>query len=310
MKHLERALTGGNQFWKYILIFLISFFGGGAIGSLPLIIIIAMKAMNRGDISIISNLGDVSNLGALGISPNLTFFLMLLPFLVSIAILLVLIKLLHNRSYKEVINGTQKVRWNRFFFGFASWGALMAFYYVADYVINPSNFVLQFDLYSFIPLVAISLLMLPVQTSFEELAMRGYLAQGIGALTKSRWLALLIPSVFFGLLHYGNPEVKEYGFLIMMPQYILIGLVFGFVSILDDGIELAMGAHAVNNIFLSLFITHSSSALQTAAVFCQQEINPYKELIALVLMSVIFIGFLYKKYGWNFSVLNKKIEKE
>lgn len=215
----------------------------------------------------------------------------------------------HNRSYKELINGTNKIRWKRFFAGAMFWILLMLIIYIVEYIIDPANFVLQFDLFSFIPLIFISLLLIPLQTSFEELAFRGYLAQGIGAWTKNRWMVWIIPSVLFGLLHYDNPEVKEFGFWLMMPQYIFFGMIFGLISILDDGIELAMGVHAANNVFLSLFITHSSSAFQTAAVFSIQKINPYLELLLLVLSGIILIAFFYKKYNWNFSVINKKVER-
>ena len=35
----------------------------------------------------------------------------------------------------------------------------------------------------------------------------------------------------------------------MMPQYIFMGFIFGLISVFDDGIECAMGAHTANNIF-------------------------------------------------------------
>ena len=51
-----------------------------------------------------------------------------------------------------------------------------------------------------------------------------------------------------------------------MPDYFIIGLTLGLMSLLDDGIETAMGVHAANNIFDSLFITSKNSALQTPAL--------------------------------------------
>lgn len=94
----------------------------------------------------------------------------------------------------------------------------------------------------------------------------------------------------------------------MMPQYISFGLIFGLISVLDDGIELAMGIHFANNAFLSLFVTHSSAAFQTTAVFEAQKVDPYWGFLTLLLSGIILIAFLYRKYNWSFSVLNKKIE--
>lgn len=306
MNHLECAYEKASAFWKYVVVLIVSFVAASLIGSIPLSIVVILKTVGDGGMTEF----DVNNLSSLGISPNLLMLLMMLPLALGLFILIGFIALFHRRSYKQVINGTNKVRWSRFFVGAACWTVLMLIIYIVEYFLDPANFVLQFNLASFIPLLLITLLIIPLQTSFEELAFRGYLAQGIGMLTKNRWLVVLIPSILFGLLHYDNPEVKEYGFWLMMPQYISFGLIFGLISILDDGIELAMGVHFANNAFLSLFITHSSAAFQTTAVFEVQKINPYMEFLFLTLSGIVLIAFLYKKYNWSFSVLTKKIVKE
>ena len=307
MKHLECALGEGNQFWKYIIVLFVSFFGASIIGSIPLVVVIFAKMMGSGG-SPDANI-DMYNLEAYGISSNLGLFLMLLPLVLGLFVIVFFVKVMHKRSYQEIINGTYKIRWKRIGAGAAFWTVLSAILLVIQYLINPSNFTFQLDLSSFIPLIFISLIFIPMQTSFEEIAFRGYFAQGVGALTKNRWWVLIIPSVVFGLLHIANPEVKEYGILIMLPQYILMGAIFGIISILDDGIELALGVHAANNVFLSLFVTHSSSALQTAAVFNVKEVDPVGGLIEITVTGILLIAFFYKKYGWSFSTLNKKIQK-
>ncbi|MBK5720253.1 CPBP family intramembrane metalloprotease [Dysgonomonas sp. Marseille-P4677] len=311
MKHLEKALTPGNQFWKYIVVLIISFFLASLVGSIPLYIVLIYKLIQSGGNLIeLANFSDISAFSSIGISSNVVLFLIMLPLVLGVFILFLFVKLFHHRTWQEIINGTKNVRWRRVFVGAGMWAAILAVSLIIDYIIDPSNFVCQFDIISFIPLVFISLLMIPLQSSFEELAMRGYFAQGIGALTKNRWMVMIIPSVIFGLLHVANPEVKEFGFWIMMPQYILMGMMFGLISILDDGIELAIGIHAANNVFISLFTTHAASTFQTDAVFSIQEMNPYKELISLVIFGLILILFLYKKYNWSFSTLNKKVEIE
>lgn len=178
---------------------------------------------------------------------------------------------------------------------------------VIDYSLNPDNFKLQFELSSFLPLFFITVLIMPIQTSCEELAFRGYFAQGLAGAIGNRWLALIIPSVCFSLSHSLNPEVSAHGFGLMMSQYILIGLLFGLISILDDGIELALGMHAANNMFLSLFVTNPDSVLQTPAVFQQQTVYPSKELIVLIITFLIAFGILYKKFKWNLSIMNEKV---
>lgn len=306
MKHLEYALGKDNQFWKYLIALFISLLASNFIGIMPYVIVAIIIGMSNG-LKVDAILMNMMDAKYIGMSSNLSLFLMLITFVVALATLVLFMKLLHHQSLQEVINGTKKIRWNRIFWGAGVWLIMILISFVISYILNPDNFILQFDITTFIPLFFITVLMIPIQTTYEEVAFRGYLAQGIGRLTKSRWMVWLIPSILFGLMHGANPEVKEFGFWLMMPQYIMFGLVFGLISILDDGIELALGMHAINNMFLSLTVTHSSSALQTSAIFSQKEIDPIYGAIELLIFSVIIIAFFYNKYKWSFSVLNKKI---
>ncbi|GHT79407.1 abortive infection protein [Bacteroidia bacterium] len=306
MKFLERALDGQNQFWKYVIVFLGGFLGGQIVGAIPLGIVIVLKTMAGGVI----NPENVMDFTALGLSKNLGLFLMLLPTVVSLIFTILLIKSLHRRTFAETVNGRKKIRFNRFFMGVLVWGILMAIYLIGDYWANPQNYVLQFDWKAFIPLLLISVLFIPLQTTSEELLFRGYLAQGIAGWTKNRWLAVLIPGLLFGLLHISNPEVKEFGFWLAMPQYVFFGLLFGLIAVLDDGIELPMGMHAINNVFLSLFTTHSASALQTDAVFEIKSLDPAKDLVSLIIIGIACFAYFSVKYKWDIRVLNKKVTND
>jgi membrane protease YdiL (CAAX protease family) len=309
MKHLERALDGQNQFWKYLVNFLVSLIGGAFVGSIPLIIVITIKTIEYGSVEGLDS-GNFADLTVYGISKNVSLFLMMLPMVVSLFTCIALLRPFHKRSFSEVINGTKQIRWNRFFVGFGVWFALYTLYLLGSYLVEPENFVFQFDISSFIPLLLISVLIIPFQTTCEELLFRGYLGQAIGAWTRNRWLVITIPAILFGLMHSANPEVKEFGFWLTMPQYIIFGLIFGLTTVLDDGIEVSMGLHAANNIFVSLFITYKASVFQTPAVFTQLNIDPVMETLFLTLMGVVMVFILAKKYKWNFGVLNVKIEKE
>ena len=73
-------------------------------------------------------------------------------------------------------------------------------------------------------------------------------------------------SVVFGLLHGLNPEIEKLGYIALV-FYIGTGLFFGIVSLMDEGIELAMGMHAVNNILAALFVTTDWTVFQTEALY-------------------------------------------
>jgi len=68
---------------------------------------------------------------------------------------------------------------------------------------------------------------------------------------------------------------------------------------MDDGIELAIGAHTANNAFLSVFITNKDSALQTPALYEQMEIHPWMDFRDLVIMSLVFIIIMAVIYKWK-----------
>jgi hypothetical protein len=123
--------------------------------------------------------------------------------------------------------------------------------------------------------------------------------QGFTVLSRNRWLPIVVTSILFGLMHAINPEVQEYGFMTMIPQYIFFGLVFAILTMLDDGIELAIGAHAANNAFISVLVTHKDSALQTPAMYEQIEIYPWQDFAGLAVMSVIFIAIMTVVYRWK-----------
>jgi membrane protease YdiL (CAAX protease family) len=113
-------------------------------------------------------------------------------------------------------------------------------------------------------------------------------------------MAVVITGVMFAAIHGLNPEVKEFGLGLAMGQYLLFGLMFGFITIMDDGIELAWGAHAANNIFVSLFVTHKAFAIQTPALFIQKEANAVMDLNMLLLIAALFTIICFKMFNWRF----------
>ena len=306
MKHLERALQGKNGIGRYILMaFIVMVIA--QIAAFPLFLILLP--------SILSNGGNISDLPAAlqnpsdwGISSNLLLLVMMGTFVVMYFLFALLVKPFHGRTVRENINGRRKIRWDRIRMGILVWGIII----LADTTISillsaPTEYEFRFNLSAIIPLLLIVLIVLPFQTSIEELLFRGYLSQGVARWTKSRWWALIIPSVLFALMHIANPEVKEYGFWLSMPQYLIMGLMLGLISILDDGIELALGIHFINNGLTALLVTHKASALQTDALFLFHEIDPVASLISISVASVLLVLILQRIYKWDFNIMNKKV---
>jgi len=277
------------------------------IGAIPLLVSMAVRSVSNPEV--FSQLAATPNdYSVLGLDKNIVLIMMLFPFIAGLAAFILLVKPLNNRSFKVTINGTGKIRWNRFFVSGAVWLTLSGFYLFIYMKFDPSNFVLNNNTISLLVLSLIALLLIPFQAAFEEVIFRGYLMQGLSTIVRYRWFPLIITSILFGLMHGLNPEVKEFGLLTMMPQYILFGLIFGIITILDDGIEAALGAHAANNIFLCIMVTNKSSALQTPALYEQLNIFPWTEFAGLLVSGIIFILILKYFFKWDsFSLLWGKL---
>ncbi len=175
-------------------------------------------------------------------------------------------------------------------------------------ITSPGELKLQFEWSSFIPLFFIALILIPFQTAYEEVTFRGYLLQGIATGTKSKIWALVITSLVFGLLHSINPEVKEYGFMATMPSYIGFGLIFGLITLLDDGVELAIGIHTANNFLSAILVSSPHSALVTPAIYSVDKIDPYADMLSLYIFGIIAIIIFSFIYKWNWKTLGKRVE--
>ena len=295
-----------NQWYKYLAIILITLVGGQILGVIPLAVFTVFKGLESGEMS---NMEDGIDLSVYGVSHTVTLVLILIPFLVSFRFYVRFFKAIHKRSWLTSINGRTKIRWKRFFLGVGVWGFLSLLLFLISYSLHPEDFVLQFDIEKWVPLLVVSLLFIPIQTTYEELLFRGYLAQGVGSIFKHRLLVILLPSIGFALLHAFNPEIEKYGFWIMMPQYFTIGATYAIIAVLDDGIEIAMGAHAINNVFSAVMLNYEGGALLTDAAFLQKDLNPQSELIGLLIISALLCWLLGRYLKWDWSILFKKIDR-
>jgi membrane protease YdiL (CAAX protease family) len=298
MNYIEQAFTVLHDGWRYLLGIMVIFAFWQIIGIIPLMIFLGIEMANGAGLSVVT---DVSQMSLL-LGKNLFLFLMLFSFATGLVGLILTAKTLHKQSFTHLTTARPKIDWNRFWFIFLIWGVFSIGTTVLSYYLTPGDYIFSLNLKPFIILCIIVILLIPLQTSFEEYLFRGYLMQGIGVLCKNKWLPLVLTSLGFGLLHGLNPEVDKLG-PIMMIFYIGTGLVLGIMTLMDDGLELALGFHAANNIFTALLVTSDWSALQTDALLtytADPEKMAFSEIVAPVLIVYpILLFILSKKYGWT-----------
>ena len=305
---LEKVYEGKNDIGRWVAMIVIVVIASQVVGALPLGVMIYLKMAEYPDL--LPNPENLLDLSAYEISPIAGLVLMIIPFVLGLITLLALVKPIHERPMLSVVTGHLSFRWKKFFWGAGVWLLLISVYAFIATITGIQKIELQFDPTTLFTLAAVSIILLPLQTGFEEVLFRGYLMQGFAKIFKYRWLPLLVTALIFGGLHFFNPEVKEFGAMIVMPQYIWFGIFFGICALMDEGLELAWGVHAINNIFLSVFFTQDSSALQTPALYRITDFNPLADLIALFILSIIFIFVASKKYKWpEWNYLLAKMDK-
>lgn len=296
MNFIQQAYKGANNLGTYVGSIILLFIGWQIIGVIPLTVVAFSYA---GSLDKFAEAGK-SNFMNIGINSNLFLILMIFSFFCALATLFFCIKFIHKRKIKTVITTRDKIDWKRVFFSFGWWFGIVMLLIVIDYFLFPEHYIWNFKLVPFTILCIISFLLLPIQTSMEEVFVRGYLMQGFGTWFKRPWMALVVTSVIFGLLHFANPEVEKLG-NITMVYYIGTGLVLGLMTLLDEGMELALGFHAANNIASAILVTTSWSALQTEALLVDtSEPSLGWEMFFPVLVLYPIILFVFsKKYGWK-----------
>ena len=291
---LEQAIKPENRFWKYLLgsVFIIT---ASFIGQVPFTLAIIYKSF------ISKTAVPTDNAAALKMfEPNLTLFLLMISFVFALAGIYFVIKYIHKQTLLSITTARKKVDWNRIIFSFLLWSVFSTITIFTVYYQSPEEYVWNFKLIPFLILVLIGTILIPIQTSTEEYIFRGYLMQGFANLARNKWFPLVMTSLIFGLMHILNPEVEKMGYIIMV-YYIGTGLFLGVITLMDDGMELALGFHAANNLIGALLVTSDWSAFQTHSVFKDlSEPSAGADVILPVLVIYPVLLFIFaKKYNWS-----------
>ena len=100
-----------------------------------------------------------------------------------------------------------------------------------------------------------------VQASTEEIVVRGYLLQWHGIKLTNGWVAVILPSILFAVVHL------DFHPLVLINIF-LFGLLFSFLSLATGSIWLAAGIHTAWNMAQSnIFGIHGDSSARDVTVF-------------------------------------------
>ena len=294
--YIKQAFKIEHDWWLYLVGVLIIFIGS-QLGQIPFLIAIITKSMaNGGDLSSLDYDAMMSILDL-----NLSLFLLLLSFAIGLVVVFLVVKYIHKQTLRSLTTSRAKIDWSRFWFAFLIWGVTTACFILLEYYSSPENYTFNFKPIPFLILVLISVVFIPLQTSFEEYLFRGYLMQGLGVLAKNRWVPLIFTSTIFGLLHIANPEIDKLGYVLLV-HYIGTGFLLGIMTLMDEGLELALGFHAANNLIAALLLTADWTAFQTHSILkdiSDPELSNVEVFFPVFVIYPILLIVFAKKYNWS-----------
>lgn len=286
--YVETARWGKHRGWRYVLGLVVIFFVGLVVGGIatPRIAFLfggqeGLAAFSRLDYAAFGSVG-----GFVAVTAIFPFFL---------AGILIAVTLVHRRHPRTLITARERISWRRVGHGFVAW--FVPFCLIGglgQYLFYPDTFSFNFDLATFALFVPLALVFTAIQTTTEELFFRGYIVQGASIIWTNRVFLALVPATIFALAHLLNPEASAGGWLTVFFNYFLVpGLVWTVVSLIDGTTELAIGVHFANNIGGILVVNIAGSVVTTPAMFTISEYHATYGALSVLVAIPVFLAIAY-----------------
>jgi membrane protease YdiL (CAAX protease family) len=282
--YIDLARQGLNAWWRYVLAIVLLLF-----------VAVVLSGILDGVVEAFLLAGGVSD----EVAPLLSYLQLSLAFLAVFLAFVLIVPWMHRRPLRTWITVAPRVRWGRVWLGAGVWVGLVAVMAVIEALVYPGRYQFSLNLPRFLPFLVLVLILTPIQTSAEELFFRGYLLQAFGLLTRRPLLLIVITALLFALPHLANPEVAasgDYGPLggvVGSLGYLIMGVLLAAITLRDDGLELALGAHAGNNLFAGLVVNTVVTSLEVESIFLITVMDPYYSTLSTLIVSVAFYLLIF-----------------
>ena len=275
--YLKAGRRGKNSWWRYVLGFVFILFmwfvvGGRASLALGNVLGISPEQIAADP----SSAGPIA--GYLVISASFPVFLLGSVLAVTF---------LHWRSPLTLVTGRRHIDWRRVGMGLGVWFVLAVLASLVGFLLDPSAFSLGSNLAAFVPFALLAIVLTPIQATAEEIFFRGYLVQGASLISPNFLFLAVASGVLFMLPHLANPGLDS-GFLLVALYHFAFGAFLAWVSLRDGKLELAIGAHAANNLFGAIVLSFEGSALNTPSLFYTDRFVPAYSLVQFLVAAALF----------------------
>ena len=280
MTYVEAARWGKYRGWRYVLGLVIILFAWLVVGT-GASVLVAIALSGQTDYYVLGPFGK--------------FLFVMVGFPFFLAGVLIAVSLIHRRYPRTLVTAREQIDWRRIGQGFVAWSVPVCLIGVlGQYFFYPDTFSFNFDLATFALFVPLALVFTAIQTTTEELFFRGYIVQSASLIWSNRVFLALVAAVAFTLPHLLNPEVSAGGWLTVFSNYFLVpGLLWTVVSLIDGTTELAIGVHFANNIISILVINITGSAVTTPALFTISEYHATYGALSVLVAIPVFLAIAY-----------------
>jgi uncharacterized protein len=259
--YLDLARQGKTSWQRFVLAVAVILFTWQILGALPSIFLLFWFLIDGNPQTLATGTGQFA-----GVNPVVGFIIPMVGSILFIIGIYLAIRIIHQRPFRTLITPARSVNWKRLFQGFFVWFFISGLISLFEACLYPGRYKWSLDLRVYIPFTLAAILLIPIQTSAEELFFRGYILQGIGLRLRNIWLLSVFSGFLFMLPHLLNPEAQiNYG--MMGFYYFFIGAVMAYITLRDGKLELALGLHAANNLFSALIANYTVTVMPTPALF-------------------------------------------
>ena len=208
-------------------------------------------------------------------------------------VLLSLLPLMLRRKLTTTFTSNRTIRYGLVFAGMWTWGLLLVAESIYKFAVSPSTFILTFQVEEFVPALLVAIVFVTIQATSEEMLFRSAIPKAVGSFTRNPLVIIGLSSLLFGLPHLSNPEAANQIWVSLLA-YSLTGAAWGWISYRSGGIELAIGAHVINNIYGLVLVGYDNSAVTTASIFKTPELDMTQSLVQNAIMLGLWVFWLSK----------------
>jgi hypothetical protein len=281
-KYLDLARQGKYSWRRYVLAVAFILFMWQILGAIPSVFLL-ISGMVNGQIHTIT---DAITLP--GVNPLVSFVALMLGSVAFLAGLTLAMRFIHGRPLRTLITPARSISWRRLLAGFGLWFLLIGLTSILEALFHPGRYGLTFKVEQFIPYAILALVLIPIQTSAEELFFRGYILQGVGLHSRNIWLLSAISGFLFMAPHFLNPEASS-NYYLMGIYYFSMGAFLAYITLREGQLELALGVHAANNLFSVLIANYTFSSLPSPSLFTVDVLDPLFSVPAALVGIGIFL---------------------